>query len=334
MCMSSNQINNKFKNPLKLALENCTYWLKQTQSNSCARYIEITMAKKKETIVEKAEKIVENLIVGAAEDVAGDTGKIIVEKKKKTRDENDKEDKKIKIEALKKKLKEKAKELEGKVKGIEAGTLKEKVTGEKEEKKEMLVPIEDYLKSSIHLGTRVITPDMRKYVYRRRADGLAVFNTSLLDDKMREAIDYLSGFDPQKMIVVCKREAGWKAVKVFADTLGVRSFTKKYPSGILTNTQLENFFETELVFICDPWLDKNALVDANRIKIKVMSVGDTNNFTDGINFVLPGNNKSWKSLGMIFYLLTKGYIEKRKLDIPVPPIQVFVDGWDTLQPPT
>ena len=48
------------------------------------------------------------------------------------------------------------------------------------EEKETLVPIEHYLKSSIHLGTRVITPDMKKYVYRRRADGLAVFNTARL----------------------------------------------------------------------------------------------------------------------------------------------------------
>ncbi len=242
----------------------------------------------------------------------------------------DAEDKKAKLAALK----AKAKALESKVKDIDAGTIKEKVTGEKEEKKEMLVPIEDYLKSSIHLGTRVITPDMRKYVYRRRADGLAVFNTSLLDDKMREAIEFLSKFDPKKMILVCKREAGWKAVKTFAETLGIRAFTKKYPAGVLTNIQLETFFETELVFICDPWLDKNALTDANRIKLKVMSICDTNNFTSGIDFVLPGNNKSWKSLGMMFYLLTKGYIEKRGLDIPMPPVQTFVEGWDTLQPPT
>lgn len=243
------------------------------------------------------------------------------------------DEKKAKFAALKEKLKAKAKALESKVRDEGAGEIKEKVTGEKEEKKDMLVPIEDYLKASIHLGTRVITPDMRKYVYRRRADGLAVFNTTLVDQKIREAVDYLIQFAPEQFIVVCKREAGWKAVQKFAETIGAKMFTKKYPSGVLTNTQLENFFETDMVFICDPWLDKNALADANRVKMKVMSICDTNNFTQGINFVLPGNNKSWKSLGMMFYLLTKGYVEKRKMDVAVPPIQDFVDGWDTLQPP-
>ena len=77
------------------------------------------------------------------------------------------------------------KKLEKKVEDIKDIDLKKKVKPEEEEtKKETLIPMEDYLKASIHLGTRVITPDMRSYVYRRRADGLAVFNTALLDDKI------------------------------------------------------------------------------------------------------------------------------------------------------
>ncbi len=292
--------------------------------------IESAVAKAAKEVKDKVEEVVED-IVGDVKDLADETTGAKKSSKKAAKTDSD--DKKAKLDALKEKLKEKLKGMEKKVSGDDKITLKEKVTGEKEEKKEMLVPIEDYLKSSIHLGTRVITPDMRKYVYRRRADGLAVFNTSLLDDKMREAVDYLAQFDPKDMIVVCKREAGWKAVNVFAETLGIRAFTKKYPAGVLTNTNLENFFETDLVFICDPWLDKNAVSDANRVKLNVMSICDTNNFTAGIDFVLPGNNKSWKSLGMVFYLLTKGYIEKKKLDIEVPPIQKFIEGWDALQPP-
>lgn len=255
-----------------------------------------------------------------------------VAKAKETNVEESKEDKKAKMA----KLLEKAKKLEGAVSEDAKVDLKKKVKtkeGEEQEKENTLVPMEDYLKSSIHLGTRVITPDMRKYVYRRRADGLAVFNTALLDDKIRDGAAYLSKFAPDKIILICKREAGWKAANKFAEVTGVKVFTKKYPAGILTNTNLENFTETDLIFICDPWLDKNALEDANRVRIPVLSVCDTNNFTQGINTIIPGNNKSAKSLGMIFYLLTKLYIETRKLDIKVPEVQEFIDNWDMLQPP-
>ncbi len=240
------------------------------------------------------------------------------------------EDKKAKLA----KLLEKAKKLEKTVEDIKDIDLKKKVKPEEEEeKKVMLVPIEDYLKASIHLGTRVITPDMRSYVYRRRADGLAVFNTSLLDEKIKEGAEYLAKFAPENIILVGKRESCWKAVNRFAEATGIRVFTKKYPAGIITNTNLENFTEAELIFICDPWLDKNALQDANRINVPVLSICDTNNFTQGIAKIVPGNNKSAKSMGMIFYLLTKLYIEMRKMDVPIPPIQEFVEDWDTLQPP-
>jgi len=253
------------------------------------------------------------------------------EKTKEETSEESKEDKKAKLS----KLLEKAKKLEKKVEGEEKVDLKARVKEEKEiqEKADALAPIEDYLKASIHLGTRVITPDMRQYVYRRRADGLSVFNTASLDDSIKEGGEYLAKFAPHDIIICCKREAGWKAVEKFSQATGIKAFTKKYPAGILTNPQLDNFTEAELIFICDPWLDKNALHDANRIKIPVLSICDTNNFTAGTSKIIPGNNKSSKSLGIIFYLLTKIYIEKRKLNVQIPQIQEFIEDWDQLVPP-
>lgn len=313
-----------------------------------AKKKEESIVEKAEELVEKAEKsikkaakkteaIVEEVIKEAAAEVAGDIGKIIVkEKKVNSKAKNHAEDNKPSAEDRKAKLAkllEKAKKLEAAIEDIKPIDLKKKVKPEEEEKKDTLVPMEDYLKSSIHLGTRVITPDMRKFVYRRRADGLAVFNTALLDDKIREGASFISKFAPEDIILVCKREAGWKAAKKFSEVTGIRTFTKKYPAGILTNTILEGFTESELIFICDPWLDKNALQDANRIKIPVISICDTNNFTAGISQIIPGNNKSTKSLGIIFYLLTKLYVEARKLDRPVPSIQEFIDDWDNLVPP-
>ncbi len=292
------------------------------------------MAKKKAESVEtedKAEEIADESIEETKKSSKKSREK--KEEQESIQDNKDTNDKKSKLEELKKK----AAALEGKVLELKDEDLKKKIkpkkTDEQEEKEDTLVPIEHYLKSSIHLGTRVITPDMKKYVYRRRADGLAVFNTAMLDDEIKAGAEYLAKFAPQDVIIICKREAGWKAVKKFAEITGIRAFTKKYPAGILTNTNLENFFETSLVFICDPWLDKNALADANRVGTPVLSVCDTNNYTQGITRIIPGNNKSAKSLGMIFYLLTKIYIESRGLKVEIPKIQEFIDDWDNLVPP-
>ncbi|MBS3098916.1 30S ribosomal protein S2 [Candidatus Pacearchaeota archaeon] len=227
-------------------------------------------------------------------------------------------------------LKEKAAKL---AEGIKSEDVDIRKKIKPEEKKDALAPIEDYLKSSIHLGTRAITPDMKPYVYKRRADSLAVFNTSLLDDKIKEGAEYLAQYAPDEAIVVCKRESGAKAVELFSKITGIRAFIKKYPAGIITNPNLDNFLETEMIFVCDPWTDKSALIDAKRIKIPVLAICDTNNYTADIDKIIPGNNKSAKSLGMIFYLIAKIYVEKRKLGVKIPPVSEWIDNWENLQPP-
>ncbi len=196
--------------------------------------------------------------------------------------------------------------------------------GEKKDDQTILTPLEDYIKTAAYLGTKVITPTMRKYVYRRRLDGLAILNTLLVDKKLADGIDFVKQFKPKDWILVCKREAGWRATKMFAELTGVRIFTKKYPSGVLTNTVLDNFIETKMILICDPWMDKNALADAKNIRIPVAAICDTNNHTANVDVVMIGNNKSNKSMGLFFWLMAREYMKAHKIDKPLPSLEDFV----------
>lgn len=218
---------------------------------------------------------------------------------------------------------------ESKKEVVETKEEKKEDKTEEEKKKEeknkgMLMPVEDYVKAGCYIGTKVITPDMRQYVYRRRADGIAIINTNIVDEKLKEASKFMNQYKPDDFIVVCKREAGWRAVKLFSELTGVKVFTKKYPAGVITNLTLPDFFETEMIFICDPWLDKNALNDAINVKKKTMSIVDTNNLTNGVDVVLPANNKSNKSIGLIFYVLTREYMKAHKIDKKLPAVEEFI----------
>jgi len=180
--------------------------------------------------------------------------------------------------------------------------------------KETLVPLTEYIACSVHLGTKVITPSMRKFVYKRRADGLAVLNTNLIDDKLREAVKFLSNFHAKDIFIACKRDACWPAVEKFSEVTGIKKFTKKYPAGIITNLQLETFFEPKLALICDPWVDKNALNDSLKVKIPVLGICDTNNYSDRVTQVIAGNNKSRKSIGLILFILAREYLKSQGKD--------------------
>jgi small subunit ribosomal protein S2 len=225
------------------------------------------------------------------------------------------------IEEKKKKLLEKLEKLKGKVDVANSEDLKEKVKVKK--RTDMLIPLEDYVKTGIYLGTRAVTPTMKPFVYRRRADGLAIFNTDIIDEKLKEGIDYLAKFNPEDVVLICKRQSGWRTANMFSKLTGIKVFTKKYPAGILTNTSLPDFFENELTIIVDSWLDKNALHDTLKAGKKIMLVCDTNNFSKGADKIIIGNNKSGKSLGVIFYLLARGYCKARGIEAEMPDL----DWW-------
>jgi small subunit ribosomal protein S2 len=212
---------------------------------------------------------------------------------------------------------------------------KKKITpvGEKKEDQTILTSLEDYIKTAAYLGTKVITPTMRKYVYRRRLDGLAILNTLLVDKKLAEGINFIKQFKPGDWTLVCKREAGWRGAKMFSELTGVRTYTKKYPSGVLTNTVLDDFIETKMVVICDPWLDKNALADARNIRIPVAAICDTNNHTADCDVVMIGNNKSNKSMGLFFWLMAREYMKAHGIDKPLPSLEDFVGEELVLEEP-
>ena len=221
-----------------------------------------------------------------------------------------------------KEVKEELKE-EKKAKAEEA---KEEVkeTKKKKSSEELLVSVEDYIKYSAYLGTKVITAHMQKYVYRRRADGLAIFNTNLTDQKLRAAISLLSKYKPEEIVVCCKRRAGWNALETLNKVTGMTVFTKKYPAGMVTNPRLEGFFEPKLMFIVDPWLDKNPLIDAVHINIPIISICDTNNVPSYIDAIIPSNNKSNKSIGLLFWIIAREYCKARDIECKLPSVEEFI----------
>ena len=269
--------------------------------------------------VEEGEEAIEEILESQEDAVIELQGKDLEKKAEAESLETEKPKKEKSVEERKKALLEKVKKLKEKVDITKTEELKEQVKIKK--RTDMLVPLEEYVKAGIYLGTKVVTPNMKPFVYRRRADGLAIFNTDLIDEKLKEAIKFLLKFDAKDIILACKRQAGWKAAKMFSRLTGIRVFTKKYPAGILTNTTLPDFFENELTIVTDSWLDKNALNDTLNVNKKVLMICDTNNFSKGADQVIIGNNKSGKSLGLIFYILVRGFCKAKGIEADIPDLE-------------
>ncbi len=183
--------------------------------------------------------------------------------------------------------------------------------------KRMLVPREAYLKSGIHIGSRFKNKFMEKFIYKTRPDGLNIFNISKIDERLKAAAQLLAKYDPQDILVVCRRDNGFKAVKEFGKATGAKVITGRYLPGSLTNPNYKGYIEPKILVACDPWLDRQAIKDAAKANIPIIALAGTNAVPRFVDLIIPCNNKSKKSLGLVFYILAKEYLRERGQAISV-----------------
>lgn len=180
-----------------------------------------------------------------------------------------------------------------------------------DESQNFLVPLDEYLKVGLHIGTKFRTKYMESFIYKIRPDGLSVLNVQVIDKRIGTAAKFLSQYNPEDIIVVGRRENSFHSLKMFTKATGIRIYPGRYPPGILTNSSLENFIEAKIILVTDPWPDKNAIRDAVKRGIPVVALCDTNNESNFIDLVIPCNNKGKKSLGLFFWILAKEYLKLR-----------------------
>lgn len=185
---------------------------------------------------------------------------------------------------------------------------------------EFLVPLDQYLKAGLHIGTKYKTKYMEPFIYKVRPDGLSILNIQEINKRLKILVDFLVRYDPEEILVIGRRENSWKALRAFSKVTGIRVFTERYSPGVLVNLALEEFMEINLLLVVDPFPDKNVIDDALKLGIPVLALCDTNNTANELDLVVPCNNKGRKSLGLVFYILAREYLKLRKLgDIKLKP---------------
>lgn len=177
--------------------------------------------------------------------------------------------------------------------------------------KEPLIPVEEYLAAGVHIGTQQKSRDMKEFIYRVRGDGLYILDIRATDERIKTAAKFLSRFDPTGILVVTSRQYGQYPARRFAEAIGGMSMIGRFIPGTLTNPNIEEYLEPEVLIVTDPIGDAQVVTEAVQCGIPIIALCDTNNMTSNIDLVIPTNNKGRKALSMIYYLLTKEVLRLR-----------------------
>jgi small subunit ribosomal protein S2 len=189
--------------------------------------------------------------------------------------------------------------------------------------KQLLISLETYLKSGIQIGSKFKTKFMDPFIYKVRSDSLSILNIQKMDERIKVASTFISKYKPEDILVVCRRKSASNAVKMFAQVTGINYYAGRYFPGTLTNPTFHGFSVPKLLIVCDPWQDKNAIKDAYQNNIPVISLCDSSNVYQNIDLIIPCNNKSSKSVGLVFYLIAREYLRnskkiKKKEELKIP----------------
>ncbi|WP_456422213.1 30S ribosomal protein S2 [Thermococcus sp.] len=177
---------------------------------------------------------------------------------------------------------------------------------------EYLVPLDQYLAAGVHIGTQQKTQDMKKFIYRVRQDGLYVLDVRKTDERLKVAGKFLAKFEPESILTVSVRLYGQKPVKKFGEVTGARAIPGRFLPGTMTNPQVKNFFEPDVIIVTDPRADHQAMKEAVEIGIPIVALVDTENFLSYVDLAIPTNNKGRKALALIYWILAREILYNRK----------------------
>lgn len=175
---------------------------------------------------------------------------------------------------------------------------KEMVIDKEEEQKQL------YLSSGIHIGTKLLSGDARRFIYRQTNYGLYVIDLTKTEERIKTTAKFLSKFIEEgsdRVIVASVRRYGKEPVKKFCEVLGCHAITSRFIPGSLTNPLIDTYIkDASIVVIVDPHADKVILREAKLARIPVVSLFDTDDTLTGIDLAIPANNRGKKALGLAF----------------------------------
>jgi len=176
---------------------------------------------------------------------------------------------------------------------------------------ELLIGLDEYLAAGVHIGTRIGTKSMKKFIYLIRSDGLYVLDVRATDERIRTLAKFLARYEPNQVAVFSARQYGQVPGSKLAKVCGFRSVPGRFIPGTLTNPEFSGFIEPEVILVTDPRADKQAIKEANKIGLVVGAMCDTDNELKGVDICVPTNNKGRRALALVYWLLAKEILKAR-----------------------
>lgn len=190
--------------------------------------------------------------------------------------------------------------------------------------------IKNLIIAGCHFGGKKVTKQMKRYIYKCRADGVYIFDVQKIYEKIQVAARMIASIpEADTVIAVSGRTAGQRAVYKFGQFTKCQAIAGRWTPGMLTNQITKTFVEPRLLVVSDPRIDFNALIESSYVNIPVISICNSDNTLNYVDCAIPCNNRSKRSVAMIYWLLTKAVLklkgEYNEEEYPLPGAFMYME---------
>merc|ERR1712002_168629 len=169
-----------------------------------------------------------------------------------------------------------------------------------------------FLGASTHIGANNVNFQMEQYIFKRRQDGVHIIHLRKTYEKILLAARSIAAIEnPADVYVISSCPMGQRAVLKFARYTGATPIAGRYTPGAFTNQIQAAFREPRLLVVTDPACDHQPITEASYVNIPVIGFCNTDSPLRFVDIAVPCNNKSPRSVGLVWWMLAREVLRLR-----------------------